>query len=745
MKYLILLFTMISTTFLGLSQNARLKYADRMYEQKAYYYASEAYEDVIARKVDSATVAVKIADCYDKIGNRKKAAVWYNFLNRQNLLTKEQHYRLVLIEHGLEEYNKSSELLASFESKYGANESTKALNKSLNELKKDNDQFEIKSQKVNTTSSDMSASFYNDKNILLASSKRRSKAVMSLHSWTGNYFYDLYSAPINENGEIGKMKLLKAGGKTKYHDGPAVYNAKNGYVYFTRNNFLNGKKGYDDQKSVRLKIYKAKYDGKKLVDVTELSINDNAFSSAHPAISEDGKKLFFASDRPGGFGGMDIYSVGLDNDGNTVGSPINLGQKVNTNQHELFPSFNSTENLLFFSSEGHFGLGGLDVFMAKMTKTGDVTSIENLGSPINSTFDDFSFTANPQQTKGFFTSNRNGGKGDDDIYGFNQKFPFRNSAVLKGNAINLLTKEKVENATVYIADKNGVIVDSTTSKDDGTFEFSLATINDDFSIVGQKENFVEGKQSVKYDATKMEYQQDVELMPLIDYYFTGVVKDKATKELLSGVQTSISDNLKNELFENVKTNDNGAFKSTILPYKYQDKISYEFKLEKDGYITKTVALADILALQQEINVNGVLSLELTKIEVGKTDLNDVIAINPIYFDLNKSDIRPDAAVELNKIVEVMKQNPGMVIELGSHTDSRGSDASNLSLSDRRAKSSAKYIISQGIAKDRIYGKGYGESKLKVSDAEIAKAKTEEEKETLHQQNRRTEFIIVKMK
>lgn len=729
----------------GHSQSSRLKYADRMYETKSYYYASEAYEDVIARKVDSVTVATKIADSYDKIGNTKKATDWYRFLNRKGLLTQEQHLRLAMIVRGLEDYNESDQLLASYEQKYGETGLAKDVKGSVDVLKKDKGQFVLKLQKVNTPSSDMAASFYGKDEVLLASSKRRLKATMRLHSWVGDYFYDIYKAPVNDNGEIGKMKLVKAKAKTKFNDGPAVYNEKSGYVYFTRNNFANGKKGFDENKIIRLKIYKAKVDGNKFKDETELNINDNNYSTAHPSVSEDGKRLYFSSDRPGGLGGMDIYYVNLDNDGNPMGSPINLGDKVNTSQNELFPSYNSLEKILFFSSEGHFGLGGLDVFVAKINNDGIVTGIENVGSPINSPYDDFSFVNNGKQTKGFFTSNRSGGKGNDDIYGFDQKFPFKNSAELKGNTKNLLTKSELGDVKVYLADKNGKLIDSTTANEKGDFEFSLAEINDDFQLLGNKDGFVEGKQEVKFDNTKMEYSEELALMPILDYFFTGIINDKASKLPIENVKITITDISKNANFTNVKTDNEGGFKTGLLPYEYNDKISYEFKIEKSGYVSKTVALSDILALKEEIKLNNVLSIDLTKIEVGKTDLNDVVDISPIYFDLNKSDIRSDAAIELNKIVKVMKENPGMTIQLGSHTDSRGSAAYNLTLSDKRAKSSAKYIISQGISKDRIYGKGFGAKKLKVSDAEIAKAKTDEEKEELHQKNRRTEFIIIKMK
>lgn len=747
MKHTLIFIGLLSIPFIGSSQKGRLNYADRMYDSKSYYYASEGYEDVLDRKTDSLTVAVKIADSYDKIGNTQKAVEWYTFLKTKGQLSKEQHLRLALLERELENYAGSEQLLASYQQQYGTDAVSKDILSSgpVSGLQIDKHQFELKEQGVNTTSSDMSVSYYAANEVLLASSKRRSKAVMRLHTWTGNYFYDIYKAPVNDQGEIGKMKLMKSKAKTKFHDGPAVYSEQTGYVYFTRNNYLNGKKQTDENKTVRLKIYRAQIDGRKFKNIEELSINDNNYSTAHPTITKDGKRLYFSSDRPGGYGGMDLYYVNLDMEGKPVGSIINLGEKVNTTQHELFPSYNAAENLLFFSSEGHFGLGGLDVFVAKLDKQGSTRSIENVGSPINSAYDDFSFTNDDLQTKGYFTSNRKGGKGDDDIYGFSQKFAIKNSASLKGTATDILTKKELPNTMIYLADKNGNVVDSTQTDERGAYELSLAGIEGDFRLLGSKTDYIKTDKAISYDDTKTEYEEDLALMPVLDYYFTGTVKDKATQQLLSGVNIMVTDTKKNEGFAQVSTTGEGSFKTETLPYGYNDQIAYSFKLEKEGYVSKNVSLSELLSMQQELEVNGRLSLDMTKIEIGKTDLNDIIEINPIYFDLNKSDIRSDAAVELNKIVKVMQENPGMVIELGSHTDSRGSDASNRSLSDRRAKSSAKYIISQGISKDRIYGKGYGESKLKISDAQINKATSVEEKEALHQKNRRTEFIIVKMK
>lgn len=743
---IILLVALIALPFAAQSQSGRLKYANKMYLKQSYYKAAEGFEDVIARKTDSSTVAVRIADSYDKIGETEKAVAWYNYIGKKNALSKDQHLRLALLERNLENYSGSRQLLASYTEKYGEQElSSDLLGKtSIDELKTDKGQFVLKLQNVNTSQSEIGTSFISDNEVLLSSTNRKNKISKHQQSWSGNYFYDIYRAPIDSRGSIGKMKIMKSDAKTKFNDGPAVYNAKTKFVYFTRNNLMDGKKGTDKNNAILLKILKAKMDGDKFVDVEELSINNDNFSNAHPTVSEDGKTLYFSSNRPGGFGGMDIYSVELNNEGRTVGTPVNLGEKVNTSQNEIFPHYDSRENILFFSSDGHFGLGGLDIYVAKLVKGNKVREIENLGAPINSPYDDFSFVNDANQTKGYFSSNRNGGQGDDDIYGFDQNMPIRNSAILKGNVRNLKTKSGLSNSTIYLVNKAGETLDSTTTDKDGSFEIFLSSIEDDFKVTSKKEGFITGEKQIGFEAAKEEYETQIDLIPDLDYRLIGIVKDKKTGEPIDGVKITVVDNNTNSQFTEMSTDGKGSFNSTELPYKFSDKVNYNFKVEKTGYVTNVIDLSETLDMVEDINVSNKISIDLTQIEVGKTDLNEVVEISPIYFDFGKYDIRPDAAVELNKVVKVMKDNPGMVIELGSHTDSRGSASTNQSLSDRRAKASADYIVTQGIDRSRISGKGYGKARLKITDAEIAKAKTAEEKEDLHEKNRRTEFIIVKM-
>ncbi len=746
MRNIYILSLLFLSSFTVFGQQARLKYADKLFERQSYYAAASAYEDVLARRIDSSDIAPQIAESYDKSGSFDKALSWYRYLDRHQMLSKENLLRLALLERRFSHYDLSDKHLRSYKEKYGVCDvCDHILNspQSLESLNKSQDVFVLEVQKINTDRSEIVGSYLSDHELLISSSKRSSFAVNRVHNWTGGYYYELYKSEIDAKGQLGKMKRVKGKVHSKFNDGPVVYHPATGYLYFTRNTFYKGKKGKDADKRVHLSIYRAKFNGKKFKEVSPLNINSNAYSTAHPALSKDGKRLYFSSDRPGGYGGMDLYMVNLDEQGNAgTEQPVNLGAKVNTSAHEVFPFYQDEEELLLFSSEGHFGLGGLDVYLAYLDKNGGVRKITNVGAPVNSPSDDFSFINNEKQTHGYFSSNRPLAKGEDDVFGFTQTKPFENEIMVHGDVRNLITNVDLEKTTVYLKTPTGVILDSAITNNHGMFEMSLRKDTRDFVLTANKEGFIPLTYPVDYEAETQEYDTHLLMMPVLEYRVVGTIVEKGTNAPLENVLVAVIDRKKgNAIVENLTTDTDGRFRSSPLDYAYADTVHYAVKLTKTGFVSRFATRQEVLALEEKID----LSANMTRIEIGKTDLNEIVAINPIYFDFNSSVIRSDAKVELDKIVEVMKENPGMVIELGSHTDSRGQASYNLWLSDRRAKSSAQYIISQGIPKDRIYGKGYGKTKLLATDAEISRATSEEEKEALHQKNRRTEFIIVKMK
>lgn len=732
---------------LAFAQEARLKYADRMFDEMAYVAAASGYEDVIDRGIDSAQVANKIAMSYDQSGEARKALEWYNYLQRTNKISKDELMRSVMLSREIGDYQGSINRAQLYKQKFGSNDVIDKLiaeNTTILQMKESNGNFAVQSQKINTSNSEFGVSYLSDNQVFVTSNKRKSLLVKRVDGQKGGSFYNLYTSQVDNNGQLKKLKRVK-GVNTKFNDGPAAFDAKNNLVYFTADNMKKGRKRLErDQNGVsKLKIYRAKLDGNKLKDVEELSFNNTAYSCAHPSLSADGKTLYFSSDKPGGMGGSDIYQVAVNSDG-SLGTPMNLGAKVNTSANEYFPYMHPTENLLFFSSDGQPGLGGLDVFVAKMNKTGVAKKIENLGAPINSSGDDFSYISNGTQNKGFLTSDRINGKGVDDIYSFTQQKAIKSAATSNGVVSDEIDNTPIADVLVIVKDKNGMIVDSVRTAADGSYELDLSDIEDDFTIEAQKDDYVLAKKQVDYIPSAEEYKEPIRLMQELDYALAGNVFDKSTQQPIDDVKVTIVDRKTGKTIQNAMT-DNGKLNAALPDdYNYGETLDLDVKYEKAGYMTVSKPLTEVLGKNEIIDINKGLTVDLAKVETGKTDLNDIIAINPIYFDYSKWDIRPDAALELDKIVKVMKENPTMVIELGSHTDSRGNDKYNLDLSDHRAKASAAYIVSQGIDASRIKGKGYGETKLKVSNAVVAKAKTAEEKELLHQKNRRTEFIIVKM-
>lgn len=731
----------ILAPLLGNAQNGRLKYANKQYANMSYYYASEGYEDVLDRGMDSSIVAKKIADSYHKINNVEKAYDWYGFLYRNNKLNQEEHliYGNLLVAQGSEE--QAINVHRAYVNAYGEDQGSRSLSQSIEnqkEFKEGYDRFSLKNTEGNTTASEIGASYVSSTQLLLASSKKTDISINRIQAWTGGYYYNLYLTEVDNAGNFSKLRPLRSEANSNYNDGPACFDSTTSTVYFTRNNFLKGQKGTDSEGVMRLKIYSATLDGQKLKNVQELPFNSDAYSCGHPSISSDGKTLYFSSDKPGGFGGADIYSVQRNENG-VWGESMNLGDIINTQSDELFPFQHPKQNILFFASEGHPGLGGFDIHVAKKNLKGEVKSIENLGAPINSTMDDVSFVNNANQTEGYVTTNRRGGAGLDDVYGFTQSSPILNSAILEGNTRDLLSGNLLENVSIELINEKGELVETIESLEDGSFEFQLTDIKDDFKLIAKKDGYIMNEQTIAFSEDKENYDEDLALMPIIDYYLAGNVRDKNTKELLEGVLVTITDLKKEDRLNDQLTGANGTFNSEGINYAYGDTVVYELVLSKEGYVPKTYVIRDLLSTSPEVYISGQIDVLLTPIETG-IDIGKELVLNPIYFDLNSSILRVESKTELDRIVEFLNSNPNVSMELGAHTDCRAKDNYNLWLSKRRAKNSADYIKQRITNPTRITYEGYGETRP-VNNCNCDSGTTNCTDEQ-HQLNRRTEFIVI---
>jgi outer membrane protein OmpA-like peptidoglycan-associated protein len=590
----------------------------------------------------------------------------------------------------------------------------------LEELKGKNEKYKLTNLDINSEFSDFGGYQYQD-GVVFLSAKYELLSVKREWTWDGTRFLDAFVAR-EENGQLIEEGMLNQI-CSKYHEGPISYNGATGF-YFTRNN--GGKVKYGKSGVQNLSLYYGFIDKFGGIQITRLPFCSEEYSAGHPAISNDGKTLYFASDMPGS-NGVDIYQVSIES-ATKFGSPVKVPGKVNTEGDEMFPYVGSN-GALYFSSNGHIGLGGFDVFVEKFNG-----EIVNLGQPVNSMNDDFAFIMNKDNKSGYVSSNRVGGKGDDDIYGFS--YSGEVELTISGIVIDAVTRAPLSNAKVTLFDEAGVAIGTALTNEEGYYSMSGST-GTNYTAKVQKDNFEEISQDIL--KSESDISQNFELKdPSLELVFE--VKNKQTNQLISEVSLMIKDNLNGSVL-NVVTGIDGRISSVLNDYKIGDVLSFDISLSKEGYLSRKLVLS-ITTTTKIINVSEFLDLSLQKLEIGG-NIADLININPIYFDLGKHAIRKDAAVELDKIVAIMNEYTEMRIELGSHTDCRSSVSSNQLLSNRRAQASADYIKKKISNPSRITGVGYGESRLKINcpcEGKIVSNCSEEE----HQKNRRTEFIITKL-
>lgn len=642
----ILIFT--SLTIFG--QTRETKEADAFFENFSYKNAAEAYEE-LAEKNATEHVLKRLGDSYYLNVNMQKASESYATLFA-NFTPKESEYMF--------KYAQSLRVLGNFEaSNIWTNKFREANRKasrgiygtskeaSLGELKDFKGAYEVTNlRSINSVNSDFGATDYGN-SILFSSPRVVNSLVKRINTVKEKKFLEIYTVK-KENlstkvGDVSKVSPLFSDLKdSELHESSVTFSPDNKTIYFTSNNYIDGKFLVDKEGYNNLKILKADWVLDKWDNIVELPFCNNEYSVGHPSLSKDGKRLYFVSDMPGGMGKTDIYVVDIYKDG-VYGAIQNLGISVNTEEREMFP-FISDDDVLYFSSDGHIGKGDLDVFATKKAGGFFKTPV-NLNFPINTKSDDFAFSINPATKKGYLSSNREGGAGDDDIYEVLEiDEPCTQTVSIIAREVQF--KNTLPYVKLHLKDAVGNIIKDTITDEQGRLSFKLPC-NQKFTIEGSKEY----------------YRSDTE------HFATS---EKAT-----------------------------------------------FNLALD------------------------LFLEITE-DFGYTKSNElIIKINPIYFNYNKWDIRPDAMLELDHIVKIMTKYPKIIVVSASYTDARGKSSYNELLSQRRAKSAVNYIFSRGISSDRIYGKGYGESNLTNqcidNDSHSNSIKCSEAQ---HQENRRTSFIVL---
>ena len=622
MKNLYIALSFAALSFSVTAQDKQTKSADKMFNRFEYVNASKAYLKLVEDGKATAYVYKQLADSYYNMFNSTEAVKWYAKATEMPQ-DAETYYRYAQMLKANGKYEDANKQMQKFAAVAPTDMRAKAFKENPNYVPRLLDKsklYNVNPSDLSSDKSDFGAVLY-DNTVYFASARNGAR---KNYGWTDEPYLDIYMADYNTDGTITNPRTVTEI-NTKWHDGPASLSADGKTVYFTSESYnekVSTKVKSANAKFSQVYLYKATKDGEKWSNKVALPFNGKDFSTSNATISRDGKTLYFASDRPGTMGGSDIWKVSVNSDG-TYGEPQNLGKNVNTEGSENFPFIADDNKTLFFASSGKPGLGGLDIFKVDLSAGADAT---NLGKPVNSEKDDFSFTFNGTKNLGFLSSNRNG---NDDIFGVSP-------------------------------------------------------------ICG------------------------VDVMILVTNAKTG--------EILTNAKVSILDE-KNNVIASEVSNAKGE-----VQYRVECDKPYVVQASKDGFEGNSFAVTKGKAPSTKVDA------ALQPIDVIVKE--DEIVLKEIFFEFNKSNITQEGAFELDKLVQVMKNNADLVILAKSHTDNRGSDQYNLALSDRRAKATVQYIISKGIAADRISGKGMGELEPKVDCGATC---TEEQ----FAQNRRSEFLIVK--
>ena len=617
--------------------------ADEKYDEYSFSPAIDIYKRVIDRGYASADLLKKLGNSYYFNADYEEAAKIYKRLVNEfaDETGPEYYFRYAQTLRTIEDYKESDAVMAKFLEATSDDMRATAFKDEknyLNDIKKNSGRYNVTPFQYNSPYSDFAPSFYKQ-GLLFSSDRDTGNFARYRHTWNSKDFLDLYK--VNADS-VSKGLVTKLGDhvNTRLHESTSTTNKEGNILYFTRNNYKEGKYAKDENGIIRLKIFRATLNDEGVwSNIEELPFNSDDYSVAHPALSPDEKTLYFASNMQGSLGESDIFKVEINDDG-SFGSPVNLGATINTEARETFP-YVTSGGVLYFSSDGHPGLGGLDVFATMIAEDKYDGKVMNVGGPINGSMDDFTFIFDESTRKGYFASNRPEGQGGDDIYAFLETKPLilNCQQEVSGTVRDKISNEVLVGATVKVIDENNVEILSAITDAEGKYTLALDCNQGNF-VRAMTEGYIPSE----------EYLRKSDGEPkIIDFY-----------------------------------------------------------LERN---TISAGFGD--------------------------DLAKLLQLSTIYFDFDKYNIRKDSEIEVEKVIAAMEKYPSLKIKINSHTDSRGKDSYNLWLSQKRAESTVEYIVKKGIAKERVSGEGFGETKLINQCSNGIKCSDYE-----HELNRRSEFIIL---
>jgi outer membrane protein OmpA-like peptidoglycan-associated protein/tetratricopeptide (TPR) repeat protein len=712
-KGLIILFV-FGIAFQLSAQNIALSKADRMYKMYAYSEAVESYEKLLQRTPDNEYLIQQIAYCYQKMGSYQNALFYYEKHVQSKRARYEDFYQYALLLLSDEQFDQAIQEFSNCLEKNPDDPRPAAQIERINNFERLNLLHlvdTITNAPFNTRFADMSPAFFND---TIAYVSARDSSGKNTYSWNNQPFLDIYQFGVDKKGKSQIQKI--PGINTKYHEGALVFTNDDQTVWFTRNNqkFSGG----SGEQTNNLRIYEANLENNKWSKVKDFQYNSNIYSVGHPAFSPDGNTMYFASNMDTTYGETDLFKVHkIEKEGRKGkiitewSTPENMGKQFNTAGKEMFP-FVDSRGVIFFSSDGFIGFGGLDIYAA--FPVADTFNVINLGQPVNSTYDDFSFIVSDDFSQGYLTSNRPSGIGSDDIYSFNIGLQH-----LFIDVKSLNNGQSIANAPVnYTVDGVKKLLGKTD--DNGRIKLDVDFHKTYYYEISHPDFIYNNDSLNAYEIFK------------ISNHIKTIYLDNASQLQILAISDENGDPVSDVTVKmNCSNGDNETFTTDAngkINHRLKNTGNILLSFEKEGYIPQEISVM----VDQLGNGNFSATANMKAIYLGKT-----FALKNLYYDVNSSVIRPDAALVLDELYELLTELPKMKIELSSHTDCRATEKYNQWLSQKRAESAVTYLVSKGIDKKRMIAVGYGESKLlnKCSDGVDCSEKE-------HQINRRTEFKVL---
>ncbi|MGQ7947634.1 OmpA family protein [Flavobacterium sp. WC2509] len=703
--------------------------ANRLFDKTYYSEAIPLYEK-ISLKSQTTDVIKNLGDCYYYTSQYDKAQAQYSLLiqSKSKELDEDFYFRYTQTLKAKGEYAKANTVMRNYYQASNNNSAIEKLDadiKNLSNVSAIGERFKIENLALNTQNSEFGGVVL-DSSLVFAAVKKKPNILDKTYKWNNEGYLNLVKIPIkNINAKDSIVTYFSKDLKSPMHESNAIFTKDGKTMYFTRNNYNNGKRGKDTNKISNIQIFRAELLHNKWTNIVSLPFNSASYSVEHPALSLDEKTLYFASDMPGTKGSFDIFSVSIE--GLTYGLPMNLGSSINTSKREQFP-FVSKDNKLYFSSNGREGYGAMDIFVSDI-QSNSFSKALNVGLPVNSGYDDFAFYIDSDTKEGYFSSDRPGGKGKDDIYSLKETKDLiieDCKQYIAGIITDADSHLALENAKVILKNSNNQELETVLTAIDGKFSFSIAC-ETRYSLFVTKENYTENSKSFTISAERNKINDgsmEIRSQELIKKEQQLAAEKLKAAELVALEQKRKADAI---ALQEQKIADANALETkrlaelAAIKQLKKDKIAAD-KIEKEATIVKKKErTAAIVAAEKD---------------VVKDKDRLIIKTDPIYFDYNMWYIRKESKKILNRVVELMKKYPEMVVEIGSHTDNRGTIKFNENLSQNRADATRNYILEQGIPKKRIQAKGYGES------VPIVKCIPEDScDEEQHELNRRSEFVI----